>query len=215
VIRPGQAWGRAASGPAVAVGAGGDADLARLVAANPGARLAFRPDDRCDLARAVGLLPAAPAVTELPMDALDLGDAGLAVNVVVLGRPPDRLRRTDRSRALTVRVDDRLVFDGAALSVVLANGQFWRGIDLVARGHPGDGRLEVQVYAPTAGERVAMRRRVTAGTHLPHPRIVTARGRRADVRFSIPVAFEVDGVPAPPRAALAATVREGAFLLLV
>jgi hypothetical protein len=215
VIRPGQAWGRAASGPPAATGGGGDADLARLVAAHPGARLAFRPDDRCDLAGAVGLLPAAPAGTELPIDALDLGDAGLAVNLVVLGRPPDRLRRTARGRRLTVRVDDRLVFDGAGTSVVLANGQFLRGVDLVPRGHPGDGRLEVQVYAPRAGERGAMRRRVQAGTHLPHPRIVTASGRRAQVRFRAPVPVEVDGVPAPRRAALDATVREGAFVLLV
>lgn len=215
MIRPGQAWGRAAAGPPEAAGAGSDADLARLVNANPGARLGFRPDESCDLARAVGLLPAAPAVTELAMDALDLGDAGLAVNIVVLGRPPDRLRRTDRARRVTVRVDDRLVFEGPATSVVLANGQFWRSIDLVPRGHPGDGRLEIQVYAPTAGERRAMRRRVTAGTHLPHPRIVTTSGREAEVRFGAPVAVEIDGEPAPPRGAVTATVRESCFLLLV
>jgi diacylglycerol kinase family enzyme len=116
---------------------------------------------------------------------------------------------------VTVRVDARLLFDGAATSVVVANGQFLRGADLVPRGHPGDGRLEVQVYAPTAGERGAMRRRVAAGTHLPHPRIVTASGRRAEVRFAAPVPLEVDGVAAPARADLDATVREGAFVLLV
>ena len=215
MIRPGQTWGRPAPGPADAAGAGGDADLARLVATHPGARLSFRPDDTCDLARAVGLLPNAPAGTELPIDALDLGDAGLAVNLVVLGPPPDRLRRTDRARPLTVRVDDRPIFDGPATSVVVANGQFRHGVDLVPRGHPGDGRLEIQVYAPHTGERGGLRRRVRAGAHLPHPRIVTSHGRQAEVRFDRPVAVEIDGVPASRRAALTAIVREAAFRLLV
>ncbi len=215
MIRPGQAWERAASGPATATGAGGDTDLARLVAAHPGGRLAFRPDADCDLARAVGLRLDSPGAVELPMDALDLGDAGLAVNAVVIGRRPDRLRRLDRPRLVTVHVDDRAVFDGAASSVVLANGQFWRGVDLVPRGHPGDGRLEVQVYAPEAGERAAVSRQVRAGTHLPHPRIVTTSGHRAEVRVDVPVPVEVDGHSGPKRAGVTATVREDAYLLLV
>ena len=60
-----------------------------------------------------------------------------------------------------------------------------------------------------------MRRRVTAGTHLPHPRIVTTSGREAEVRFGAPAAVEIDGEPAPPSGAVTATVRESCFLLLV
>ena len=53
---------------------------------------------------------------------------------------------TGRERLL-VTVDGRTVHDGPATSVVVANGQFSGTADLAPRGHPGDGRLEVQVYA--------------------------------------------------------------------
>jgi diacylglycerol kinase family enzyme len=106
--------------------------------------------------------------------------------MVVSGLPPDRLRAWTRARRVEVRVDGRLVHDGPATTVVVANGQFRHGADLVPRGHPGDGRLEVQVYALRAGERAAMRRRLPGGGHLPHPRIVTSNGRQAQVRWPAP-----------------------------
>jgi hypothetical protein len=215
VIRPGDPWGEPAAGPPDATGAGSDHDLAALAAAHRGARLRFEPDERCELARAVGLTTAAAGVTDLPVDALDLDDGGLAVNMVVAGVAPDRLRAWSRARPVTVRVDGRLVHDGPATTVVVANGQFRRGADLVPRGHPGDGRLEVQVYALGAGERAAMRRRLPGGGHLPHPRITTARGRQAQIRWAAPAPVEVDGTAGPRRAALDVTVRSPAFVLLV
>jgi len=215
VIRPGEPWGTPATGAPDARGAGDDTDLARLVAAHPGARLRFDPDDRCDLARAVGLTAATPGAYEVPIDALDLADWGLAVNLVVFGPAPDRLRAWHHRRPVTVTVDGRVRFDAAATTVVVANGQFLRGADLVPRGHPGDGRLEVQVYAVPPATRAELRRRVPGGGHLPHPQITTAAGRVIDVRWRRPVPLEIDGRPAPPAEHLEVRVVPGAFRLLV
>jgi hypothetical protein len=215
VIRPGQPWGAPTAGPPDATGAGGDRDLAALADAHRGARLRFAPDERCELARAVGLTVATPGVTDLTVDALDVDDVGLAVNMVVAGVAPDRLGHWSRARPVTVRVDGRLLHDGPATTVVVANGQFRRGVDLVPRGHPGDGRLEVQVYALRPGERAGMRRRLPGGGHLPHPRIVTTTGRQAEIRWATPAPLEVDGTSGSRRSSVDVTVRSPAFVLLV
>jgi len=215
VIRPGEPWGAPTAGPADARGGGGDRDLAALAAAHPGGRLRFDPDDRCDLARAVGLTAAATGTTDLPVDGLDVEGVGLAVNMVVTGPAPGRLRVWSRARPVTVRVDGRLVHDGPATTVVVANGQFLEGADLVPRGHPGDGRLEVQVYALRPGERAPMRRRLPGGGHLPHPRIVTSTGRRVEVRWAAPRPLEVDGAPLTARSRVDVAVRSPAFTLQV
>ncbi|HEX6311845.1 MAG TPA: hypothetical protein VF152_09475 [Acidimicrobiia bacterium] len=198
-VRKGEPWGGPAAGPPDATVAGGDADLAAVVAARPGARIEFRPDAGSDLARALGVPGGRrPAdAHELPLDALSLGDAlGLSVNIAVLGTPPDRLRWWSREHDLEVVVDGRERFRGKATTVVVANGQYLRGADVVPRGHPGDGRVEVQVYRLRRGERRAMRRRLAQGAHVPHPRIREIPGRRIEVQTTgrgLPL--EVDGVP--------------------
>jgi hypothetical protein len=215
VIRPGEPWGAPATGTADATGAGDDTDLARLVAAHLGARLAFHPGDRCDLARAVGLTSDATGAFELPVDALDIAGRSLAVNLVVLGRAPDRLRAGHRRRPVTVHVDGRARFDGSATTVVIANGQFLRGADVVPRGHPGDGRLEVQVYAVAPAARAELRRRIRGGAHVPHPQIATATGRTVEVTWARPAPVEVDGRPGDPAQHLEIRVVPAAFRLLV
>ena len=65
---------------------------------------------------------------------------------------------------------------------MVASGQYLRGADLVPRGHPGDGRVEVQVYAVRRGERAAMRSRLPQGVHLPHPDITQTSGRQVEIR---------------------------------
>jgi hypothetical protein len=215
VIRPGQPWGAPTAGPPDATGAGSDRDLAALADAHRGARLRFEPDEHCELARAVGLTVTGPGVTDLAVDALDVDDVGLAVNMVVAGVAPDRLGPWSRARPVTVRVDGRPVHDGPATTVVVANGQFRRGVDLVPRGHPGDGRLEVQVYALRPGERAGMRRRLPGGGHVPHPRIVTTTGRQVEIRWTAPAPLEIDGTSSPRRSSVDVTVRSPAFVLVV
>jgi diacylglycerol kinase family enzyme len=92
-------------------------------------------------------------------------------------------------------VDGRELMAGPATTVVVASGQFFGGLDVVPRGHPGDGRLEIQVYALRRGERRAMRNRLPQGVHLPHPRIFTTTGREVEIlveRGRLPLT--IDGV---------------------
>jgi putative lipid kinase YegS-like protein len=198
-LRHGQPWGQPAAGPPDLEVAGDDADLGAAAARHPGALLRFRPAPRSDIARALGLSPDGPGGTEVALDVLALHGVGedeamSAVNAVVMGRPPDRLGGTARSAPITVTVDGRPWYEGAATSIVVASGQFLRGADLVPRGHPGDGWAEVQAYALTPRERRTMRRRLATGTHVPHPSIHTTRARTVEIAVDDkPLPVEVDG----------------------
>jgi hypothetical protein len=150
----------------------------------------------------VGLDPGArPSGWAAPIDALRLTPAaGLpaahAVNAVVLGRDLRQRRRGRRRTPVRVLVDAREVAAGPATTIVIASGQFVHGLDVVPRGHPGDGRIEVQVYALRFSEWGKMRERLPSGTHVPHPRISTATGREVVVHIAgrgFPI--RVDGVP--------------------
>lgn len=214
MIRPGEPWGGPATGPADVRGGGDDAALAALVAAHPGARVAFAPDGS-DLARAVGLAGPPRGDVELVLDALDVATVGLAVNLLVSGVAPDRLRAGHRRHAVEVDVDGRRAFGGRATTVVIANGQFRRGADLVPRGHPGDGRLEVHVFALAPGQRATLRRRLPGGGHLPHPALHTAAGRQVRVEWDRARPLEVDGARRGRRAVVEAQIVPGAYRLLL
>lgn len=199
-LRHGQPWGHPASGPPDLEITGDDVDLAEATARHPGALARFRPSPESDIARAVGLQRATAGTIEVALDALTLDDGGehggtVAVNAVVVGRAPDRLRWMTRATRLEVRVDGRSWFAGAATTVVIASGQYLRGADLVPRGHPGDGRVEVQVYALARDERGPMRHRLPSGTHVPHPRIHTTRAQHVEVETRRALLLEVDGRP--------------------
>ena len=214
-IRKGEEWGKPATTPADHEVAGSDADLATWIAHSPGALVEFRPDPGSDLARAVGLEPGAPRATEIAMDALVLADGTTAVNCVTLGPPPDRLGRFARRLEMTVRIDGNEIVAGRATSVVVAVGQWLRGSDLVPRGHPGDGRFEVQVYRLRPEERTKMRRRLARSEHVPHPRIVERAGRAIEIIANAPLALEVDGIARPATTRFEARIRPGAYRLLV
>ena len=220
MIKPGEEWGSPTDATAEHEVRGDDADLAALV--EPGAPsplVRFHPVGS-DLAGAVGMAESGPDESsprgiELPIDAMTT-ELGIAMNSVVVGTTPARLQAQHRRRPITVIVDGRTVFEGAATTVIVANGQFLDGVDLVPRGHPGDGRLEVQVYALTPGERRPMRRRLPAGNHLPHPRIVCSSGRIIEISGSErawPVTL--DRRLAEARSRLTVTVLPGAIRLLI
>jgi hypothetical protein len=197
--------------------AGDDATLANWVADHEGALIAFRPGRASDIGRAVGLEPGAwgvPAAT-VALDALRLADGDLAVNMIVLGTPPDRLSRFTRPIGVRLDVDGTNVATTRATTIVIASGQFLRGLDVVPRGHPGDGRLEVQVYRLRGIERREMRDRLGRGAHIPHPRITQRPGHHVEVVASRPVAVEVDGIGRPPVRALSVSIVPQAYRLLV
>jgi hypothetical protein len=174
---------------------GGDAGLAAVIHEHPGAAVRFLPDATSDLARAIGLGRAGEGVRQpTTLDVLRVDEHRVAVNMVVLGTPPDRRHVGPRPRRCRVEVDGRVVWDGRATGVVIANGEYLRGLDVVPRGHPGDGRLEVHVHALRASQRKKMQARLATGAHLPHPGIHTGSGTRVTVRWNHPAPREVDGV---------------------
>ena len=221
-IRPGEPWGTEASGPADFEVSGGDPALASVIGRGLGDPLIrFNPAPGSDLARAVGLVAgAAPAGMALPLDAFDVvvdgsGSRLVAVNSVVIGVAPDRLRAWHRPGQLSVEIDGAAVDAGAATTLVIMNGQYLRGLDVSPRGHPGDGVAEAQLYALPPGSRRAMRARLATGAHLPHPAITIRRARHIMVRAAKPVPLEVDGAPSGEISELAVDLRPAAYRLLV
>ncbi len=217
--------------------AGIDAELALAAQRARGRIFEFVPDESSDLARVLGITPGrAPAGTRVvTLDGLwclaEPGYVGiaarpprplppptelLALNTVVLGTPPDHLGWWTRSPRIRLEIDGRVRFVGRAAGVVVANGEFLRGHDVAPRSHPGDGHVEVQVYALRRGERPAMRDRLTNGTHVPHPRILEHRGRSIEiVAESSVLAFEADGVRRAPTRQISLAVLPNAARVLV
>jgi len=216
MIRPGEEWGRPTTAAPDLEVAGGDADLAAAVSACGGALVRFRPDGTSDLAGAVGLGPGPSSRgIELPLDLLRLDDGRAGANMVVIGAPPDAVGRFSRRFGANVRVDDKPLFHGPCTTIVIATGQFRRGLDLVPRGHPGDGRAEVQVYCVRARERPELRARLATGTHVPHPGITQRSGARIDVTADRRVALEVDGRPESATDLVRIRVEPNAYRLLL
>ena len=218
MIRPGEAWGEPVAGAVDLEVAGNDADLAGVLDTHQGALVRFRAAPGSDLGRALGLAAtgAAPGRLAAPIDALRVEPGGYAVNGVILGTSPARIRATTPSARVRVLVNGRELMAGRATTVVIANGQFFDGLDVVPRGHPGDGRLEVQVYALRRGERRAMRARLPQGVHLPHPRITTATGREVEIHVEggrLPLT--IDGVAHGSVSELTVTVIPGALRLVL
>jgi hypothetical protein len=227
VIRPGEEWGRPSGATPDLEVHGSDADLAAAVASRPGVLVRFSPDPTSDLAGAVGLgLGRGVGVgVEVALDVLRLGDGRTAVNMIVVGSPPEASGRFVRRIApkgfgvrrfgAMVRVDSRPVFHGPCTGIVIATGQFRNGLDVVPRGHPGDGRAEVQVYAVPGRERRQLRARLATGTHVPHPKITQRTGARVFVSVDRPVPVELDGRSAPPDDRLDVEVVPNAYRLLI
>lgn len=220
-LRPGQSWGTETSAPPDVEVTGGDRRLAGVLesgVADPLVRFAATADS--DLALAVGLVSgAAPTGLALPLDAFELvtdgGRETVAVNSVVIGVAPDRLRAWHRPAGLSVEIDGASVDAGKATSLVVMNGQYLRRLDVSPRGHPGDGVAEAQLYALPPGARRAMRARLATGAHLPHPAITIRKARRLVVRAARAVPLEIDGTAAGEITELSIALRPAAYRLLV
>jgi hypothetical protein len=226
MIEAGGAWGEPVAdleelaGRRLIDGSGDDVALAIVTADHPEDVLRFVPSRACDFARAIGLRGTPAGAAVLRCDAIQIRDGGAAVNAIVFGVAPDRARWWHRRHSVMVEVDGRRVGEARAFGVVVANGQYLRGADVVPRGHPGDGRIEVQVYALRPGERSRMRSRLARGTHVPHPRIAQRSGRRVTVRWTSGRGmrgrpWEVDGHAAGGASGADLEVAEGAMHILV
>ena len=93
--------------------------------------------------------------------------------------------------------------------------EFRRGLDVVPRGHPGDGRAEVQIYAVPGRQRRELRARLVTGTHVPHPAITQRTGVHVRIDLDRRVPLEVDGRPAAATDLVEITVVPNAYRLLL
>lgn len=217
MIRRGEPWGRPAGDAPELVVEGSDRELARAGADPTTGVVVWHPTPGSDLARSLGWSAdhrAPPRDLLLPLDLLRVVGVGPAVNAVVLGCPPRRLRWHHRPFGVEITVDGRPSSRCRATTVIVASGQFVEGDDLVPRGHPGDGRVEVQTYAVPPSQRAELRRRLHIGAHLPHPGITQRVAReRVVIEASRPVRCFVDGHRGARRRTVEVSVEPSAFLL--
>lgn len=180
-IRPGAPWGRELPRPAGLVVADDDAALVRTIGVPDGPPVAAGSGD---LARTLGVtsLDHRSTLNEFPIDLLHLrlDDAGepIVACAHVIARSP-------WSRGHWFR--------GPILAAM--NAEFVGEWDVAPRGHPNDGRMEVfEVDASmSVRDRIAARRRLRTGTHVPHPRVNTRSLRRGTWSFVRPLEVVVDG----------------------
>ena len=118
-----------------------------------------------------------------------------------------RLRSTD---AVTFPVDLGVVeIDGAehvfvahliarrswwwGRTVAVMNAQWLGRWDVGPRSHPNDGLLDVTDGTMPFGDRLPARRRLTTGTHVPHPALATSRVAAGTLHFDRPLDIRLDG----------------------
>ena len=189
-IRRGEAWGETIRRPADIQSATTDAELARRLTEDPTAPVALEGGD---LYRSIGSPQVGRADAQLlPIDLLDVridGEETIAAAHVVARR------RWWRGRIVAVCNVDRI-------------GDW----DVAPRAHPNDGRFDVVEVDPamTLRQRWQARRRVVAGTHVPHPHIATAAATERSWTFDRPYAIWVDGHHVADARSLAVTVRPDA-----
>lgn len=216
MIQKGEPWERPSDAdipPPLVLGS--DHDLAAAVAAG-GRELRFEPTAASDLGRALGLAPrraGGGAASVVDVDLIRVGEGEVAVSSIVLGTPPHRLRWWHRSWPVRIAVDGRDLEVERTTTVVVVNGGWLAGHDVVPRAHPGDGWLDVQVYSVARGQRREMHRRLRTGSHLPHPGIVTRRARAVTVELGRARPCTIDGANAGERDRVDVDVRAGALRL--
>ena len=194
-------FGEAGEIPPGALAAGSDAAAGEIVAEARRANRAIPPVllTGGDLARTLGLTPVRAAAPR-PVTA-----AGARFEV-------------DVGAAL---VDGRLRWFVAHL---VARRSWWRGRLLVAanasfvgrwnaapRSHPGDGRLDVFDADPSLSVRLAARRRLPAGTHVPHPQITQRRTAAAQYDLDPALDIYLDGVRLERARTLSLRIEPGAL----
>jgi diacylglycerol kinase family enzyme len=101
-----------------------------------------------------------------------------------------------RMPVLRVQADTKS-FDRPAFDVVVGNGQFAGGLRLSPHSFPGDGMLDVLVFAGPRSDAVTMLPRIfRSGDHLPDPHIRELRARiSVRVDADRPLTVVADGAP--------------------
>jgi hypothetical protein len=181
-IRRGEPWGSEVPRPDHLVVASDDHELAELLHAGEPRPIALAGGD---LLRTVGGRPPEGRETllALPVDLvlvrLDDGDPRPAV-AHVAARSPWWSGSWWRGEI-----------------VVVMNAEFLGDAEVAPRGHPNDGRVEtLRTVSMPLRQRLAVRRRLPAGGHLPHPDLETRSTRETGWEFRRRRTILVDGVRA-------------------
>jgi putative lipid kinase YegS-like protein len=172
-IRKGEEWGSPVSRPADLVIAAGDAELARLIAADPSGAYGLGGGD---LFRSLGSPPLRASMQLLPVDAL-------------------RVRVDDQELLAVAHVVARIGWWRGPLLAV-CNCAYLGAWNVAPRAHPNDGHFDVVEVAETMSlrQRWQARRRLPLGTHLPHPAIAVRTAESAAWSFDPPRTIYLDGV---------------------
>ena len=89
---------------------------------------------------------------------------------------------------------DHHSFDGQAINVVVANGQFFGGgMNIAPRASTSDGLFDVQVFSGPKRLAFSVMPRVLRGTHLTHRAVHRYVGESVTVRGDADLAVEADG----------------------
>lgn len=99
--------------------------------------------------------------------------------------------------------------------VAAMNAQFLGAWDVVPRGHPNDGRLDVLDADLPFDERLQVRSRLKTGTHLPHPRIEERHVSALQVDLARPTPVFLDGEDVGPGTTLLIRVEPDALICVV
>lgn len=100
--------------------------------------------------------------------------------------------------------------------VVAAMNAQWRGPwNLAPRGHPNDGMLDVFEARLSWADRLKVRARLGAGTHVPHPGITQRRVAAAQFEFEKPTPIELDGEVVTRARTLSVRVEPDALKVIV
>ncbi len=78
--------------------------------------------------------------------------------------------------------------------IFVGNAAFIGSWNAAPRAHPGDGRLDIVDANPSLGDRLRMRRRLHAGTHVPHPEISVQRLAASQLELARPASVYLDAV---------------------
>jgi hypothetical protein len=183
-IRPGDPWARQVPRPDGLRTVDSDRAVVEALADNAPAPVAVGSGD---LARTLGVSttsgrqPLRDTMNELPIDlvtvTLDDGVPHTACAHVVARSPWHR----------------GSWWRGPILAVM--NAEFIGDWDVAPRGHPNDGRVEVFEVDPSMSlrDRLAARRRLRSGGHIPHPHITTRSVRTHTWTFPHRLDVIVDG----------------------
>ena len=126
-------------------------------------------------------------------------------------------------RAISAAGDDRRFVAASTLSFgrwgsgvdFITSTGFLDGLEICPRSHPGDGMLDRLAVAPGLSfrRRVAIRRRMRSGSHLPHPALSVFRSTAFILRG--PRKLTVDGVPRGVFTELQCNVRPSALVIAI